>query len=88
MSKFKEYFSEPQAFNNGTYVIDADIDPVDAALMIGSEVGEVVNPEDLQPDRVRFGFAPEYVEDYQDLGACWYTGAHGKSSKAVWVYES
>jgi hypothetical protein len=88
VSKFDEYFSEPQSFNNGMLVISADIDPVDAALMISSEVGEIVNPEDLEPERVRFGFAPEWVEDYQDLGACWYTGASGKGSKAVWVYET
>lgn len=89
MSKFEEYFSEAQSFNNDTYVIDGSLDRVDAALQISIKIceGVKVNPENLQRDRVRFGFAPEFVEDYQDLGACWYTGATGKGSKEVWVYE-
>jgi len=87
MSKFSEYFSEAQAFNNGTFVIDGSLDEVDAALKISIKACEPVSPSELQRDRVRFGFAPEFVEDYQDLGACWYTGASGKGSKAVWVYE-
>ena len=91
MSKFEEYFSEAQSFNNGTYVIDGSLDRVDAALKISLEIGEEVDPDNLERDRVRYGFAygfaPEYVEDYQDLCACWYTGASGKGSKEVWVLE-
>ena len=88
MSKFDEYFSEPQYFSNGTYVITGELDRVDAALQISLKSGEEVDPNKLERDRVRYGFAPEYVEDYQDLGACWYSGASGKGSKEVWVYEN
>ena len=86
MSAFDKYFSEPQLFNNGEYVISGQYDRVDAALKIGYAIDEIVNPENLRSERVRFGYAPEFVDEHTELGACWYTGASGKGSKAVWVF--
>jgi hypothetical protein len=88
MSKFDEYFMKAQSFNNDTYVITGNLERVDAALQISLETCEEVNPNDLKRDRVRFGFAPQCVEDHEDLGACWYSGASGKGSKEVWVYDN
>ena len=85
MSKFDEFFSEAQVFTNGAYVISGKLDRSDAALQISAQACEVVDPDRLERDRVRFSYAPEHVEDYQDLGLCWWTGASGKGSKEVWV---
>jgi len=85
MSKFDEYFREPQYFSNGAYVLSGAITRNQAAELLAEYVDEEVNPESLESSRVRFGFPPDSVEGWQD-GACWYTGATGKGSKPVWVY--
>lgn len=88
LSKFSEYFSEPQRFTNGTYVINGEIDRAQAALEISAEIGEPVSPSELHAGRVRFGFPPEFVEDRDDFdGPIWYSGAgNGKGTKPVWIY--
>ena len=85
ISKFDETFSEPMCMSNGTYVISGSFTREEAAKAFSDYVDEEVNPEALDKGRVRFGFPPDDVEDGQDLGACWYTGASGKGSKVVWV---
>ena len=86
MSKFDDYFSEPQYFSDCSYVVSGDLSAEIAAEMISEELGDVILAEALSKDRVRYGFAPENIEDMQGE-ACWYTGAgNGKGTKPVWVY--
>lgn len=85
MSKFDEAFSEPMSCSNGAYLISGEYTREEAAKAFSDYIDEEVSPEALERDRVRFGFPPESVEDGQDLGACWYTGASGKGSKEVWM---
>lgn len=92
MSKFDEQFSEPSYFSNGTYVITGKIsreeaaDAISKALLDEDEAEHPVSPESLTADRVRYGFAPEGTEDM--VGElCWFSGATGKGSMPVWVYE-
>lgn len=85
-SEFDKTFSEPNHFSDGTLVISAGISRADAAKAISVYFGEHITEDKLVIDRVRYGFAPEYVEDTQGE-ACWYTGATGKGSMLVWVYK-
>ncbi len=88
LSKYSKYFSEPQRFTDGSYVISYELSREQAALEISAEIGEVVNPSELHTGRVRFGFAPEFVVGRDDFdGPMWYTGAgNGKGTKPVWIY--
>lgn len=89
MSKFDEYFSGVQHFTNNSLVISGAYSVEKAAQLIGHYTGEDIKPSDLCADKVRYGFVPiGVVEDsvYHD-GSCWYTGANGRGSKAVWVLE-
>jgi hypothetical protein len=88
MSKFSDYFSEPQHFTDGTWVIDGSFDRTQAALEISAAIGDEVEPESLELGLVRFGFPPEFVQDRDDFdGPIWYTGAKkGKGSKSVWIF--
>ena len=48
-------------------------------------MGENVEVEYVEKERVRFGYAPESVEDMAGQ-SCWYTGAsEGNGSKLVWI---
>jgi hypothetical protein len=86
VSKFEDYFSEPQYFSDCSYVVSGELSADIAAEMISEELGEVISASALALDRVRYGFAPENIEDMQGQ-ACWYTGAgNGKGTKPVWVY--
>tara|TARA_R110000772_G_scaffold211864_3_gene322404 strand:+ start:52 stop:315 length:264 start_codon:yes stop_codon:yes gene_type:complete len=86
MSKFEDYFSEPQYFSDCSYVVSGELSAEIAAEMISEDLGEVITASELTLDRVRYGFAPEHIED-MDGEACWYTGAGiGKGTKPVWVY--
>jgi hypothetical protein len=84
MGKFEEDFDDPMYMTDGSYAIRGDISRQTAALLISSEIGEVVDPDSLETDRVRYGLPPEEVEWDRD-GPCWYNGAHGKGSRPVWV---
>jgi len=85
MSKFEEVFTEPCCFSDGTYVIRGDIDKQEAHKAFENYFGEPVEIEGIEEDFVRFGFAPDFVEDMQGE-PCWFTGAKvGKGSKKVWV---
>lgn len=88
MSKYSEYFSEPQRFTDGSYVISGELSREQAALEISAEICEAVEPSSLHLGRVRFGFPPEFVADRDDFdGPIWYTGAgEGKGTKPVWIY--
>ena len=85
MSKFDRDFSEPMSMSNGQYCLTGGYTREEAAKAFSDYVDEEVSPEALERDRVRFGFPPDSVEDGQDLGSCWYTGASGKGSKEVWI---
>ncbi len=85
MSKFSEYFSEVQCFTGGYHAISGDYSKEEAARLFSEYMDQEIETDDVGSERVRFGFAPENVED---LGGelCWYTGAgNGKGTKAVWV---
>jgi len=87
MGNFESTFDEPVYFSDGTYVINGEFSAEEAAVMFSDCIGEDVRPNQIEKNRVRFGFPPEYVEDREDLGACWYTGAGtGHGTKSVWVY--
>ncbi len=84
MSKFDEYFSEVQAFSDGTHVLSGSFSIEEAAEMFSEYTGDRVSEEGIGADRVRFGFAPETVEDMSGR-LCWYTGAgNGKGTRPVW----
>jgi len=65
--KFSDYFSEPQKFSDGTYVISGEMDKAQAALEISAEAGDIVFPSELREGRVRFGFPPEFVANRDDF---------------------
>jgi hypothetical protein len=89
MGKFEETFDDVVSFSDNTYVVSGEYSANEAAEIIGNYIGEDIEPEQLQKERVRFGFPPDFVEDGKDLGACWYTGAgDGKGTKPVWVCGS
>lgn len=83
-SKFDEYFSEVADFTAGLLVISGKLTKEQAASEFSEYLDEEVSIESISSDRVRYGFAPEHVEDYQGE-ACWYTGASGKGSMPVWT---
>jgi len=88
MPKFEDVFDEPVYFSDGTYVVSGEYSAEGAAIKFSDYTGEDIRPDMLNKDRVRFGFPPEGVEDREELGSCWYTGARsGKGSKPVWVYN-
>ena len=85
MGKFEQTFDEPVSFSDGTYVISGYLSREEAAKEFSEYFGEEVKPENVRPERVRFGFAPENIED-RGGEACWYTGAgNSKGTKPVWV---
>ena len=85
MSKFKEYFKEPQYFTHGVYVVDGELSATEAARLFSIETGDDITTDMITEERVRYGFAPENVEDMAGE-ACWYTGAgNGKGTKPVWM---
>jgi len=89
MGKFEDRFNEPMQFSDNTLVLSGEYSREDAADIISNYIGEKVTPEQLENERVRFGFPPDFVEDSEELGACWYTGAgSGKGTKPVWVCGS
>ena len=84
MSKFSEFFCEVQTFSDGSYVLSGSFSRIEAAEMFSKYFGEDIEPKSIETDRVRFGFAPDNVED---MGGkpCWYTGAGtGRGTKAIW----
>ncbi|MAK43120.1 MAG: hypothetical protein CMN80_03065 [Spongiibacter sp.] len=86
MAIFSETFSEPLYLSDGTYAITGEISAEQASDIFSEYLGEQIHPESLRRVHARYGFAPDYVEDHKELGACWYTGAkQGKGSKPVWV---
>jgi len=87
MSKFDDLFNAPVYFSNECTVISGKMSKEDAAEILGDYLGENITADDLEPDRVRFGFPPDNVLEREDLGACWYSGAgSGKGTQPVWVY--
>jgi hypothetical protein len=83
---FKEDFAEPQYFSERMIVISAEqYSKEEAVEIINEYCCEEIVPGDLYEDRVRYGFTPESVDI--DSPHCWWTGASGKGSKRVWVYE-
>ena len=78
LSAFDYAFSEPFRFSDGSLVITGDIDRAEAARVIAEYL------KDLEGDE--FNIEPEYVEDMQGE-SCWYSGATGRGSKAVWIFR-
>ena len=86
MSKFDDQFCEPVSFSDSTYVVTGKISVEEAAASFSSCLGEGIKSNQLTADRVRFGFAPEFVEEMQGE-PCWYTGAgKGRGTMPVWVF--
>ena len=85
MGKFEEAFNESMVFSNGCRVISRFHNKEAAAEIIAHEIGEDITAENLEVGWVRFGFAPENIEDCSGEN-CWYTCAeHERGSKPVWV---
>ena len=90
LSKFEQAFSEPNCFSDGSWVISGSYSREEASEIMTSymldmgDIDEPIDSDELKEDRVRYGFAPENVENMQGE-ACWYTGATGNGSKKVWV---
>lgn len=86
MTKFDDYFSEPRYFSHGSYVMSGRLTAEEAARQISEYIGEEVSPLSLKAERVRYGFAPQDVIDMSGE-SCWYTGARGRGSIPVWIYD-
>lgn len=85
--KFEEYFSEVNHFSNGQLVYRGDVSAKDAAQAFSNYTGDEITENDIGEDYVRYGFAPEFMEDMHGQ-SCWYTGAgKKKGSKRVWTYN-
>lgn len=87
MGKFENYFGEPHLFTGGIYVIGGWLSRIEAAQAINDDYDTEIEPEQLERDRIRYGFAPSDVEDHDEISPCWYTGASGKGSKEVWIFN-
>jgi len=89
MSKFDESFKEPWMFSNGHLMLSGKYTKDEALSIFKDYDGdEHLGLDDLKKDRVRFGFTPKDIEDFEDLDvSCWYSGASGKGSKEVWYVE-
>lgn len=86
MGKFEEDFRMPVSFSDGTLVVSGYISKEDASIAFSQYTGEHIFIDDIESDFIRFGFAPDYVEDGNGE-AMWYTGAgNTRGSKPVWVY--
>ena len=85
MTKFKEMFKKATMFTNGAYYIDADI-PKDEFI---KQIDPEIKVEHINETRVRFGFAPDFIEDREDFEGkpIWFSGASRKGSKKVWEYQ-
>jgi len=89
MGKFENIFDEPVSFSGKTYALSGEYSAEEAARIFSDYTGEYVRPNQLNKERVRFGFPPEDVEDRDELGSCWYTGAgSGKGTKPIWEYAT
>lgn len=86
MGKFDETFGEPVYFSDGSYAINGLISKNEAIEAFAKYCGEDVDINLIRLDRVRFCFPPERM-DIDPGVACWRTGASGKGSKPVWMYD-
>lgn len=87
MGKFDEHFSKVLHFTDDRYVVSGYYDMQEAAQLIGKYIGEDIDLSCLKIGYVRFGFVPDYVEDYEPGQACWYTVEDPtKGTKPVWAY--
>ena len=88
MSKFDEAFETPFWFSHGHLMITGKISRQEALEAFKHYEDDLdIHLDQVKSDRVRFGFCPEGVEDREDLGACWYSGAAGKGSQPVWYLD-
>lgn len=76
--------------SNGDLAITGKISKMDAAKNLIKYTGEIMNIpflQKLESDFVRFGFAPENIEDMHGEN-CWYAGAkESKGAMPIWVYR-
>ena len=85
--KYDETFEEPLQFTDGTFVFHGEWTREQCLDYTQCQLGESDKTK-LKRGLVRFGFPPAFVEDHDELGACWYTGAsEGRGAKKVWIYE-
>ena len=87
--KFEKYFKEVRSFTGGIHVVSGYIDKDVARGLFEESTGRDVPNNKVRSDYVRFGFPPMNIEDREDFDGqpIWYTGADGKGSKPVWVYN-
>ena len=85
MTKCKEMFKAAVVLSDGAYYIDADISKEDFIKQLDPEI----KIEHIEESRVRFGFAPDIVEDREEFDnkPIWCSGAAGIGSKKVWKYQ-
>ena len=87
--KYREMFKDAVWFTDGTYVIGGWYSRKEAAERFSNDLVRNVHPEDIRPCRARFGFPPEYCEEYESKdGPIWNSGASGKGSKPIWVIDA
>ena len=86
MSKFEEAFNESMGFSNGCQVIAGYHSKEEAAEIITNDIDEEIQAKDLVGGWVRFGFAPEHIEDCQGEN-CWYQCKEWeRGAKPVWIH--
>lgn len=86
MGKFIEDFEEALYFSDGSIVTDGYIPKADAVARM-RELDDTIDSEDLEMERVRFGFPPADVEGAEMNVPIWYTGARGRGTKLVWIHR-
>lgn len=85
MSAFEEAFREVVYFTDGTLVVSGGYSRTEAHELFEYYLGEAVGAEHLSARHVRYGFAPEGVEDLVGEN-CWYTcSPRERGAKGVWT---
>jgi len=84
--KFEKAFSEPCMFTDGSYHISRNqYDKEAAALEFSSYLGEIIKPEKLKENSVRFQFANEHIKDEMGCTHCWMeVESNTKNAQPAW----
>lgn len=87
MGRFEKIFKEPFLFSHGALLLDGNKSQKEACEIFDWYTGDQVSSADLTVDYVRFGYAPDYIDDIEAGRNCWFTTTNKKGAKPVWVYE-
>lgn len=88
MGKFEERFGYITLLSDGSYALDAQLGKDEFIRQYKEETGMTLNPDFIELVEMRFGFAPDSVENREDFEGApiWHTcrGASGIKKALVW----